>query len=423
MKSFHSYQFASPDSLFWRRLREHFRNQAVLLRSVIDWTVWLYILIPGILLASRLYYDLWVEGLPKWSEALPAGTYLALMLLIIYRSGIILFVQEGDVLFIRMNRRWMSGLMLRGAIYSMMSMLMMMTLTFIIIWPFLVQRLNMNAVEVTCYLIFSMMTGWVVAWIRHIVIVKFKGWRRELLLIPTLGFIGFLYMKVSLIGIHEVRWLLVISILLAFIVILLIRVRLRMQGTFMNDVREDSKRRMVLTNWVLSQAVDQPKPTRTKTWIFRHSPYLYRSRSAERRLAGAAVKALFRNPQDRKLYLQFTAACILAIIFPPVIIKCLVLIAVYIMLTYWHARYWIGFLNDDWIALLPWSSEITSQARVIAIRSMLLPFAVVMSIAFSLSWLGLVWGWLLMIPLAIILYGLTSYILTFLILSRSRNGD
>ena len=418
MNSFNSYQFASPGSLFWRRLREYFRNQAVLLRSVIDWTVWLYILIPGTLLASRLYYGLWVEGLPKWSEALPVGTFLVLMLLIIFRSGIMLFVQEGDVLFIRMNRRWMNGLMLRGAIYSMVVMLLMTTLVFIIIWPFLVQRLDINAVEGTCYLIFSIMTSWVIAWIRHIVVVKLKGWRRHLLLIPTLGLIGFLYMKVSLIGMHEVRWPLLSSVLLALIVVLLIRVRLRMQGTFMNDVQEDSKRRVVLTNWVLSQAVDPPKPTRTKTRIFRHSPYLYRSRSAERRLAGAAVKALFRNPQDRKLYLQFTAVCILAIIFPPFIIKCLVLLAVYIMLTYWHARYWISFLNHDWIAMLPWSSETTSQARVIAIRSMLLPFAVFMSIAFSLSWLGLVWGWLLIIPLAIMLYGLTSYILTFLSLSR-----
>jgi ABC-2 type transport system permease protein len=419
MKSFHSYQFTSPGSLFWRRLGEYFRNQVTLLRSITDWTVWLYILIPGILLASRLYYGLWVEALPHWSEVLPAGAFPALMLLVIYRSGILLFIQEGDVLFIRKRHRWIRGLIIRGAVYSMTSILMVMTLAFIILLPFLVQRLGIDIVEATYYWIFSIMTGWVIAWIRHIVIVNMKGWRRHLLLIPVLGILGFLYTQVSLMLLQETRVALVISLLMLCMVILLIRFRLRMQGTFMNDVQEDSKRRLMLTNFVLSQAVDKPKPSRTRTWIFRHSPNLYRSRSAERRLAGAAVKALFRNPQNLTLYLQFTGACILAIIFPPFIIKCLVLMAVYVLLTYWHVRYWVSFLNDDWISLLPWSVETTSQARVVAIRSMLLPFAVVMSIAFSLSWIGLIWGLLLIIPLAISLYGSTSYILILLSLSRS----
>jgi len=420
MKPRGDYQFTGAGDLFGRRLREYIRSQTSVFRSISDWTVWLYLLIPGVLLSARLYYGLWVEGLPIFSQALPAGIFPSLMLLIIYRASILLFVQEGDVLFIRMAKRFMSGIMLRGAIYSMMMIGIMITLGFVVLLPFLVQRLDMSTVEATSYLILSIMTGWTVAWIRHLVSVNYLGWRRTLLLIPTVGVLCFLYTQVSLLWMDEPRWLMMVSLLLVFTVILLIRVRLKMQGTFMNDVQEDNKLRIRFTSLMLTQAVDKPRATRTKTWVFRSSPYLYRSRSAERRLAGASVKALFRNSQQCILYLQFTGVCLLAIIWPPFLIKCLLLLSTYILFTYWHYRYWVSFLNDDWIGLLPWSEEITSEARVVAIRTMLLPFAVIISIAFSLSWLGLGFGWLLILPLVIILYGLTGYILVFLTLSNHK---
>lgn len=421
MKSRGTYQFTGPSNLFWRRLKEYARNQMTVYRSISDWSVWLYVLIPGVLLSARLYYDLWVVGLPSWSEALPGSIFPSLMVLLMYRASILLFVQEGDVLFIRRAHRFMSGIMLRGAIYSMTMMIITSTVVFVILLPFLVQRLDLNAVEALSYLIFSITASWIVAWSRHMISVNYVGWRRQLFLIPTIGVLCSLYAQVTFIWMDEPQKLLLISFLLLCIVFLFISVRLKMQGTFMNDVQEDNKLRVRLTGLMLSQAIDKPRATRTKTWIFRNSPYLYRSRSAERRMAGAAVKSSFRNPQDLKLYVQFTGVCVLAMIWPPFIIKCILLLATYILFTYWHYLCWVRFVNDEWIALLPWSLDLTAQARTIAIRTLLLPFTVIISLTFSLSLLGMGWGWLLVIPLVFTLYGLTSYILALLTLSRSRS--
>lgn len=419
MKSEGTYLFKGPRNLYWRRLKEHARNQTTVFQSISDWSVWLYVLIPGVLLSARLYYGLWVEGLPNWSEALPGSLFPSLMVLMIYRASILLFVQEGDVLFIRRAQRYISGIMLRGAIYSMAMISVTSTVLFVILLPFLVQRLDLNAIEALSYLIFSITAGWTVAWNRHMISVNYVGWRQKVFLMATIGGLCYLYVQATLLWIGEPLKLLLTSLALLCIVFLLIRVRLKMQGTFMNDVQEDSKLRVRLTSLMLSQAIDKPRATRTKVWFFRKSPYLYRSRSAERHLAGAAVKAVFRNPQDLMLYIQFTGACVLAMIWPPFIIKCILLLATYMMFTYWHYQYWVRFVNDEWIALLPWSLNMTAQARTIAIRTMLLPFVVVISMTFSLSWLGM-WGWLLIVPLAFTLYGLTSYILALLTLSRSR---
>lgn len=58
--------FAFPTSkkLFWRRLFSHWREQSAIIRTAADWTVLLYILIPGGFLGGRLYYGFWNEALP-----------------------------------------------------------------------------------------------------------------------------------------------------------------------------------------------------------------------------------------------------------------------------------------------------------------------------------------------------------------------
>lgn len=413
-----SYQIKTPGSLFWWRLKGYMKEQITILRFVADWTVMLYILIPGILLGARLYYGLWMEDLPQWSLHAPSMIFLSFMLLGIYNGGILLLVQEGDVLFIRMHQRWMSGLILRGSLYSMVVILTKVVILFAIVCPFLVRVLGMNKLELGSFIALSITTSWVVSWIRHFMNITFTGWTRRLLLIFVIGVPCALYARVSILWIHEPLLMISTAVLLIVVAMIFVKKRVYHQGTFMNDVQEDSKQRMKFTAFLLMQVVDKPKPTRTKPWIFRRSPYLYRSRSAEHRLAAAAVKAWFRNPRHLLLYLQFTGVSLLAIIVPPGIIKCFVLLAVSMMLVYFLFRYWINFLCDEWVSLLPWSPEVVLKAGILAVRTMHLPYIFMISTAFSLTLLGIGWGWLLILPLTIVMNRLSVYLLSFMNYSR-----
>ncbi|AJS61281.1 ABC transporter permease [Paenibacillus sp. IHBB 10380] len=413
-----SYQIKTPDNLFWRRLKEYMKEQVTILRFVADWTVMLYILIPGILLGARLYYGLWVEDLPQWSLQVPSILFSSFMLLGIYSGGILLLVQEGDALFIRMHHRWMSGIILRGSLYSMAVILMKVVILFAIVSPFLVRILGMNTFELTSFLILSMATSWIVSWIRHFVTITFSGWRKRLLLICGIGIPCALYARVTILWIHQPFFMISTAVLLIVATLLFMKKRVHLQGTFMNDVQEDSKQRMKLTGFLLKQVVDKPMPTRTKPWIFRRSPYLYRSRSAEHRLAAAAVKAWFRNPKHVLLYLQFTGVSLLAIIVPPGMIKWFVLLAVSMMLVYWLFRYWIHFLYDEWVSLLPWSPEVALKAGMLAVRTMHLPYILVISTAFSLTLLGIGWGWMLILPLTLVMNRLSVYLFSFMNYSK-----
>ncbi|MGF7048480.1 ABC-2 type transport system permease protein [Paenibacillus sp. DS2015] len=412
------YQISTPRNLFWRRLKEYLREQIIILRYVADWTVMLYILIPGVLLGGRLYYGLWVEDLPQWSLQAPSMLFSSFMLLGIYSGGILLLVQRGDALFIRMHQRWMSGLIFRGSIYSMVVIAMKVVILFTIVSPFLVRILSTDGLELGSFLVLSIATSWIVTWIRHFVTITFSGWTKRLMIICGVGVPCAFYARVTILWIHQPLYMICTAVLFIIVVFVFVKKRVYHQGTFMNDVEEDSKQRMKFTGFLLKQVVDKPMPTRTKPWIFRRSPYLYHSRSPEHRLAAAAVKSWFRNPRHLLLYLQFTGVSVIAIIVPPGIIKCIVLLAVSTMLVYWLFRYWTRFLYDEWVSLLPWSPEVSLKAGMLAVRTMHLPYIFVISTAFSLTLWGIGWGWLFILPLTLVMNRFTVYLLSFMNYSK-----
>lgn len=108
------------NSLFARRWSDHVREQYRLLRFTFDGIVMLYIGIPALLLLGRLYYALWKEALPVWLQHLPDAAVPVFLLIVAFAfSGIRLYIEAADVLVLKQKRRWLHGIMLRGAAVSM----------------------------------------------------------------------------------------------------------------------------------------------------------------------------------------------------------------------------------------------------------------------------------------------------------------
>lgn len=83
-----AFAFSNAKQLFRRRLFSHWREQSAIIRTAADWTVLLYILIPGGLLGGRLYYGFWNEALPAWSVDLPFMFIPSLLVLLICNGEI-----------------------------------------------------------------------------------------------------------------------------------------------------------------------------------------------------------------------------------------------------------------------------------------------------------------------------------------------
>ena len=393
-----------PGKLFWHRVRGHLSNQAGVIRSIVDWTVLLYIVLPALLLAIGWYSELLREGLPAIFGQLPLFVYSLVFILLIEWGCIQLFLYDGDVLFVRSNRVWLRGLMLRGGLYSMLMLVPVLSAAMLILAPILVQAVGLNELQLLALWLLSVTTGWTLLWVEHFAQIYLRRWRRWLLypLIKLLIVAG--YAAITTIWMERPAQLMLVSAVLGVLSFGMLWLRLRLKGTFLQTLQQDLKKRTRLTGLALTQAVEKPRKIRKKPALYRMTKRLYRVQTPERKLSAAVIRSWFRHEGNLRLYIQFIGASAASLWVSPLLIKCLVLLAVWLLLAYWLYCYFDSFLQQDLSVMLPWTSELTAQASILAVRGMLLPFVICMSLVFCLSAFPILWGWLLVIPLILLLH-------------------
>jgi ABC-2 type transport system permease protein len=392
-----SYAYPTSVRLFTRRLISHWREQSAIIRTAADWTVLLYIIIPGGLLGGRLYYGYWNQPLPSWSTALPFIIIPILFVILLSTGGLLLLVQEGDLLFLRQRQSWLKSIMVRGIVYSLVVTTVKITTAFGLLLPFMMRGYGLTGEAVLSLFIMTIACSWCIKLLGHIVRVQRQSWRRWVWQIPAVGMPCSVYLRVALLWNTYPPVLWITAFLFAAGAVWAIRYRLSMRGTFMNDVREDYKQRMKIAGLLLRGVLDKPRPTRYKPWVFRKSERLLSSRLPESRLSAAAIKAFIRNPGHLKLYLQFTAVSVIAVFIVPPLLKWLVLVVLTSLMTYWLFSFWSFFVKDDYIGLLPFTKEQKAEAGSRAVPILLIPFTVICS-ALACFQLYAWWGLLFFIP-------------------------
>ncbi|WP_379158571.1 ABC transporter permease [Paenibacillus sp. sgz5001063] len=393
-----AFAFPTAQKLFRRRLFSHFREQSAIIRTAADWTVLLYIIIPGGLLGGRFYYGFWNNELPSWTSHLPFGIILTLLAILAVTGGIVLLLQEGDLLFLRQREDWIRTIVLRGTLYSLVVTALKMASLYAILLPFIVHGYNISPAAAWALLVMTLACSWCVKLLGHIVKVQRQGFRRWLWLIPAVTVPCAIYIRAGLY--FKGSPLLLVLVTAGFVAVTAwaVHYRLRLRGTFMNDVREDYKQRMRIAALMLRGVLDKPRPTRYKPWIFRKSQPLLKSTLPESRFTAAAIKALVRNPSHLKLYLSFTGVGMIAVFIVPSLLKWLIFALLIALMSYWLSSFWLLFAGDDYIGILPFTKEQKADAGTKALPLMLMPFALLCSAVICLplyGWLGL----LLFVPI------------------------
>ncbi|KGE19491.1 ABC transporter permease [Paenibacillus wynnii] len=392
--------FAFPTStrLFLRRLISHWQEQSAIIRTAADWTVLLYIIIPGGLLGGRLYYGYWNNELPNWTSVVPFMLMPALLVIVIGTGGMVLLLQEGDLLFLRQRQDWINTIISRGIIYSLAVTSLKIAAVYTLMLPFIIRGYGLTWDAALSLLILTLACSWCVKLLGHIVKVQHQGWRRWLWQVPAVALPCGIYFRVAQLGDTYSMLMWITAALFALATLFSIRYRVRLRGTFMNDVREDYKQRMRIAGLMLRGVLSKPRPTRYKPWVFRKSQPLLSSKLPESRLSATAIKALIRNPAHLKLYLSFTGVSLVAILIAPAFLKWIIFIVLTSLMTYWLFSFWSLFIEDDYIGILPFTKEQKAEAGSRAVPILLMPFAVLCSavVCFSIyAW----WGLVLFIPI------------------------
>ncbi|WP_171715679.1 ABC transporter permease [Paenibacillus phytohabitans] len=392
-----SFAFPTAAALFRRRLASHFREQSTIIRTAVDWTVLLYIIIPGGLLGGRFYYGYWNGELPAWISSVPYMVVPALLAILLATGGIVLLLQEGDSLFLRQRQNWISTIILRGMVYSLAVTTLKMAAAFAILLPFLIKGFGVSAAGAYGLLALTITCSWSVKLLGHFVKVQRQGFRRWLWLIPAVTVPCGVYLRLAILWKDSPVLLFIAAGGFAVMAAIVFRARLRLRGTFMNDVREDYKQRMKIAAILLRGVLDKPRPTRYKPWIFRKSQPLLASKEPESRFSAAAVKAMLRNPAHFKLYLSFTGVALVAIFIVPAVLKWLLFAILTTLMAYWLSSFWLLFSGDDYIGILPFTKAQKADAGSKAMPILLMPFAVLSAAVVCIPVYGW-WGLLLFIP-------------------------
>ncbi|WP_340021132.1 ABC transporter permease [Paenibacillus sp. FSL K6-1096] len=391
-----SYAFPTAGSLFRRRLFSHFREQSSIIRTAVDWTVLLYILIPGGLLGGRFYYGFWNGELPGWFSQLPFVMVLSLLAVLLATGGIVLLLQEGDSLFLRQRQSWINTIIAGGMAYSLAVTALKIAAVFALLLPFLLRGYGLSPAAVWGLLALTLACSWAVKLLGHLVRVQRQGFRRRLWLVPAVAVPCGVYLRLALLWKDNPVLLFTTASVYAAAAALAFWYRLRLRGTFMNDVREDYKQRMRIAALLLRGVLDKPRPTRHKPWIFRKSQPLLASREPESRFAASAVKALLRNPAHLKLYLSFTGVALIAVLIVPVVLKWLLYAVLTSLMAFWLSSFWLLFSGDDYIGILPFTKVQKADAGAKAMPILLMPFAVLCAAAVCIPAYG--WWGILLFP-------------------------
>ncbi|WP_145415374.1 ABC transporter permease [Paenibacillus xylanexedens] len=386
----------TPHLLYQRRQREHLREQWRNFKLVVDWTVWLYLLIPGLLYFIGWYTSLWTKALPAWATSVPLPLLTGIIELIILTGGVLLFIEEADVLFLKSRRVWIRTLMMRGLVQVTVLQLGKMILITALVAPLLAHVYEMSLLQIVLTSIWLGTVASLQVIAIHIIKVRYTGWRRWLSLTSLVIAMGWMIVRTSAWMSGDMyTWKIMLSIAVVLLLLItMIQMRLRMKGTFEGDVREDLRSRLRLTALMLSQAVRKPKSPQTRTIVFRKPRKLFRKRSIQNRMAEIAFKAFFRNSETLKLFLQLGGLSIAAVALPPFPVNVIVCGLLVIMLTVMLYRAWDVLATSEYVQLVTYDSAALHEAGSIMVRMLLLPLVGLMGYVMGVFWLGWLSGFL-----------------------------
>lgn len=382
--------------LFWRRWKDHAREQLSAVRSVVDDAIVLiYIGIPAVLLLGRTYYGWWREPLPEWTLHLPAAVVPGfLLLLMLNLSGLILFIEPADSLFLRQQRRWHHSLIIRAVMIGNLTAYIRMAFIFVLLAPFLMRGYAIEMSDmlqlfgVTCAVqtVYSLMS--------NLMRVNFTRWKRRL----GLSIIGSLVSAAYLSWYFMVSWKLVIFwVILAGCLglsIVLAYIRLRLKGKVELELREELRQRTRFTALLLSQSVPPFKPERSRPWLFRGSRRLLRSQLPGDRVAEAVFKSFFRGT-ELQTYAGFALAGSIAVFLPPFPVNLIVYVGIVLLLAHGMNASRMFFFRSPLMQIMHGTKEAELASAARSMRMLLYPALILITSVFMFSATQVWWGFLI----------------------------
>jgi ABC-2 type transport system permease protein len=396
--------------LFARRVRSDWYYQYRVLRIAVDWIIAIYFVIPVMLIAGYQYWSWW-QSPPVWFSWIPQLAVIIVFYLFAWLGTIRYFVEEGDQLFLRQNKRWFNHLMVLGWRYSLILQGMTALLLVAVFLPLLVKSFLFTAGQLIYLFILTYLFKVNLGLARQLLALHLYGiflWLSRIVMFSG----GFFLFQIPIARLSDMpiySWIAMV-ILLVLLVILSI-IRLRQKGAFFADVAREGESRMRIASMMLIGIVRKKRssrPTRKHPLLFGRSQRLFKGTGAGTGLSDFLTKAFFRSSTQWKLTLQFVIICSGAMFVVPGPIKFIIWIVTACLLAYWRKRFCKEELSAPFLKLFDIQDGAKHQALQTVMPVLVLPALLLISLCLGIS-LMTWWGPFIMLAAAVPLaYGTSS---------------
>ncbi|MEJ9255126.1 MULTISPECIES: ABC transporter permease [Bacillus] len=337
---------------FYKRLRHELRRKWKSIRSITDWTVALYIIIPALIFMGIYYRSLWIEEL-SMGETVYFGLGLFAFYVITYSRGVRSFFEQADSLFLISYPAHMQKLIQYGMTYTFIRIAITNVIVVVTMLPVLMKSIGVTKIQVVLFWLFFTVFRFLLSLLTRFIHVR-VGKRWLLWIIKNVIFsISLTFFGLSLFLIYTNPVYSILSIGLAvFLIIGLIKEKLNYKNCFFKEVEKEKEESMRWTSGIMQVGGHTAKPSSSnkKPWMFPRSKK-FLGKKKESRIVESFLKEFFRTSSARMFYIQIVCISTVSIIMSPRWIAAIILAFALVGISRYARDYWNEFTKKMFLHL------------------------------------------------------------------------
>ncbi|PER21465.1 ABC transporter permease [Bacillus cereus] len=394
---------------FYKRLRYEVRRKWKSIRSITDWTVALYIIIPALIFMGIYYRSLWIEEL-SMEETVYFGLGLFAFYVITYSRGVRSFFEQADSLFLISYPAHMQKLIQYGMTYTFIRIAITNVIVVVAMLPVLMKSIGVTKIQVVLFWLFFTVFRFLLSLLTRFIHVR-VGKRWLLWIIKNVMFsISLTFFGVSLLLIYKNPFYSILSIGLAILlIIVLIKEKLNYKNCFFKEVEKEKEESMRWTSGIMQVGGHTAKPSSSnkKPWMFPRSKK-FLGKKKESRIVESFLKEFFRTSSARIFYIQILCISTVSIIMSPRWIAAIILAFTLVAISRYARDYWNEFTkkmflhlycDEGKLLLLRWKADRYLLLPVLLLYGIVILSHFYLLLAVIAGILFIVWiGWIVFLP-------------------------
>ncbi|MDA1830432.1 ABC transporter permease [Bacillus cereus group sp. BY142LC] len=394
---------------FYKRLRHELGHKWKSIRSITDWTVALYFIIPALIFMGIYYRSLWMEELAI-GETVFFGLGLLAFYVITYARGVRSFFEQADSLFLISYPVHMKKLIQYGMTYTFIRIAITNVVVVVAMLPVLMKSIGVTKIQVVLFWLFFTIFRFLLALLTRFIHVR-VGKRWLLWIIKNVIFsISLSFFGMSLFFIYKDPFYSILCIgLTVFLIIVLIKEKLNYKNSFLKEVEREKEESMRWTSGIMQVGGHAAKPSSSnkKPWMFPRSKK-FLGKKTDYRIVESFLKEFFRTSSARIFYIQIVCISTVSIIMSPKWIAAIILAFALFAISRYARDYWTEFAkkmflhlycDEGKLLLLRWRADRYLLLPVILLYGIVILSHFYLLPALIAGVIFIVWiGWIVFLP-------------------------